>query len=45
MFPGEDTVVVYFEDTKQRMGSRCALDARMLKELETLLGGHNVVVK
>ena len=45
MFPGEDPVVVYFEDTKQRRGSRCALDKRMLKELELLLGSQNVVVK
>jgi len=45
MFPGENTVVVYFADTKQRRGSRCALDDRMLQELESVLGQGNVVVK
>jgi len=37
--------VVYFADTKQRRGSSCALDSRMLKELESVLGKDNVVVK
>ena len=45
MFPGEDAVVVYFADTKQRLGSRCALDERMLQELTRVLGSENVVVK
>ncbi len=34
MFPCYSSAVVYFADTKQRRGARCALDARMLKELE-----------
>ena len=45
MFPGESAVVVYFADTKQRRGSRCAIDNRMLRELENVLGQGNVVVK
>ena len=45
MFPGESQVVVYFADTKQRRGSRCGLDERMLEELLRLLGQGNVVVK
>ncbi len=45
MFPGESPVVVYFADTKQRRGSRCSLDNRMLQELQNLLGEGNVVVK
>ncbi len=45
MFPGESPVVVYFADTKQRRGSRCALDERMLRELQSLLGQGNVIVK
>ncbi len=45
MFPGEAPVVVYFADTKQRRGSRCALDGRLLTQLETVLGKENVVVK
>jgi len=45
MFPGESAVVLYFADTKTRMGSRCALDQRMLRELKSVLGDENVVVK
>jgi DNA polymerase-3 subunit alpha len=45
MFPGENPVVVYFADTKQRRGSRCALSDRMIEELRNLLGQGNVVVQ
>ncbi|MBR4017214.1 MAG: DNA polymerase III subunit alpha, partial [Oscillospiraceae bacterium] len=45
MFPGSNSVVVYFADTKQRRGSTCALDQRMLNELINVLGQDNVVVK
>ncbi len=45
MFPGDNGVVVYFADTKQRRGSRCGLDPRMLAELKNVLGEENVVVK
>ena len=45
MFPGDNPVVVYFEDTKCRRGSRCALDERMLSELKAVLGQQNVVIK
>lgn len=45
MFPGQSDVVLYFADTKQRMGSRCMLAQSMLTELKNLLGNENVVVK
>ena len=45
MFPGQNSVVVYFADTKQRRGSKCSIDQRMLAELICLLGQENVVVK
>ena len=45
MFPGDSSVVVYFADTKQRRGSRCALENAMLQELHNVLGEGNVVVK
>ena len=45
MFPGQSQVVVYFADTKQRRGSTCALDNRMLMELNNVLGQENVVIK
>ena len=45
MFPGSAGVVVYFADTKQRRGSRCALDERMVNELIDVLGRENVILK
>ena len=37
--------MLYFADTKLRMGGSCDLDGRMLEELKNLLGSENVVVK
>jgi hypothetical protein len=45
MFPGDSSLTVFFADTRQRRGSRCSLDNRLLRELEALLGKENVVVK
>ena len=45
MFPGESAAVLYFADTKQRRGTRCTPDKRMLDELRLLLGEENVVLK
>ena len=45
MFPGSSAAVVYFADTKQRRGTRCALLESMLRELKNVLGEGNVVVK
>ncbi len=45
MFPGDSAIVVYFADTKKRMGARGSLDERMIGELKNLLGEENVVLK
>ena len=45
MFPGDSPVTVFFADTRQRRGTKCSLDNRMLRELESVLGMENVVVK
>ena len=45
MFPGSDSVVLFFADTRGRRGTRCALDERMLSELRNRLGEGNVVLK
>ena len=45
MFPGDSAAVLYFADTRQRRGTRCALEERMLKELKNVLGEENVVIK
>ncbi len=44
-FPGNNPVVVYFEDTKLRRGSLCGLNHGLLTELNELLGKENVVIK
>ena len=45
MFPGESLVKVFFADTRKMRGAKAALDQRMLKEFENLLGKENVVTK
>ena len=45
MFPGQNQVVVYFADTKQRRGTKCKLEKLMLQELCDILGDDNVVLK
>ncbi len=45
MFPGDSGVVLYFADTKQRRGTRCAIMDSMLEELKNVLGEVNVVLK
>ena len=44
-FPGEENVVLYFEDCKKRVGSRCAIRSSLLQDLRERLGEENVVVK
>ena len=44
-FPGEENVVLYFEDCKKRVGSRCAIRSSLLEDLRDRLGEENVVVK
>ena len=45
MFPGESSVKVFFADVRKMRGAKATLDARMLDELESLLGKANVVIK
>ena len=45
MFPGEDRAIVYFEDTKTKVGAGCVLHPALLQELREKLGGENVVLK
>ena len=45
MFPGESGVVLFFEDTRQRRGTRCVIMDSMLQELKNVLGEANVVLK
>ena len=45
MFPGDGQVIVFFADTRKRMGVRCMLHSSMIGELKRLLGEENVILK
>ena len=45
MFPGEEKLVVYFEDTKQKFSTRCLLHPALIDEMRERLGAENVVLK
>jgi DNA polymerase-3 subunit alpha len=45
MFPGNNTVKVFFADTRKLMGTKATLDTAMINELKDLLGDANVVLK
>ncbi|MGI5936031.1 MAG: DNA polymerase III subunit alpha [Oscillospiraceae bacterium] len=45
MFPGNSQMVLYFEDTKKRMGARCVIHEALIEELQEMFGSENVVVK
>ena len=45
MFPGDGKVIVFFADTRKRMGVRCMLHGSMIGELKRMLGEENVILK
>ena len=45
MFPGEQQLVVFFADTRRRVGADCLIHPALVQELRELLGEDNVVVK
>ncbi|MCD8321497.1 MAG: DNA polymerase III subunit alpha [Oscillospiraceae bacterium] len=45
MFPGTDPLVIYFADTKKRLGARCLIHPALVEELQERFGAENVVVK
>jgi DNA polymerase-3 subunit alpha len=44
-FPGEDRIVIYFEDTKKRAGAPCLLHEALLDKLREMPGKRNFVEK
>ena len=44
-FPGESQAVLYFEDCKKRVGTRCMIHPALVQDLKERLGEENVVVK
>ena len=45
MFPGDEQIVVYFEDTKKKVGSKCIIHPALVKDLQEHFGADNVVVR
>ena len=45
MFPGSDSLVIWCEKERKRLGARCLLHEGLLLELGELLGKENVVLK
>lgn len=45
MFPGTEPMVVYFSDTKKRVGTRCVIHPALVEELREMFGAENVVIK
>jgi len=45
MFPGRQSMVIYFDDTKKKLGARCIIHEAFVKELTEMLGSENVVLK
>ena len=44
-FPGESQVILYFEDCKKRVGSRCQIHPALVSDLKERLGEKNVIVQ
>ena len=45
MFPGEQQLIIYFEDTRRRLGTSCIIYPSFVTELRQMLGEENVVLK
>ncbi len=45
MFPGDQQLILYFEDSRLRQGAPCVIHPALVQELRELLGEENVVVK
>ena len=44
-FPGDSQAILYFEDCKKRVGTRCQLHPALIEDLKERLGKENVVLK
>ena len=45
MFPGDEQIILYFEDTKKRMAAPCIVHEALIAELQELYGEDCVAVK
>ena len=44
-FPGKQQMVIYFADTKKKIGAKCVIHDAFTKDLQEMLGTENVVIK
>ncbi|MCL2408313.1 MAG: DNA polymerase III subunit alpha [Oscillospiraceae bacterium] len=44
MFPGREKMVMYFDDTKKKIGTNCVIHQALVTELQEMLGLDSVVV-
>jgi len=45
MFPGEEQIILYFEDTGKRMAAKCIVHEALIAELKEVYGDSRVAVK
>ena len=45
MFPGDEQIILYFEDTKKRMAAPCVVHEALVAELQELYGEDRVAIK
>jgi len=45
MFPGDEQLILYFEDTGKKLAAQCVVHPALVAELTELLGADRVVVK
>ena len=45
MFPGDEQIILYFEDTKKRMAAPCIVHEALVAELQELYGEDRVAIK
>ncbi|MCL2662903.1 MAG: DNA polymerase III subunit alpha [Oscillospiraceae bacterium] len=45
MFPGNESLIIHFSDTKKNVGSKCIIHEAFIVELREMLGTGNVVIR
>jgi DNA polymerase-3 subunit alpha len=45
MFPGNERMIIHFNDTKKNVGAKCIIHEAFLGELNTMLGAGNVIIR
>ncbi|MFI3252835.1 MAG: DNA polymerase III subunit alpha [Eubacteriales bacterium] len=45
LFPGDEDVIIFYADTKEKQKAFCAIEEEMLDDLRTRLGNENVVIQ